>query len=308
MGILDTIVVQPIFNLLMVLYGLVPGGDFGVALILFTIIIRLLLWPLVKKQLHQAKVMRAMQPEMLKLNKKYKKDRQARAMALMQLHKKHGVKPLSSILVLLIQLPILIGIFRVVQIFATDRGLLAQYTYGIVGHIPGVRALLEQPDSFNQQFLGIMDLTQRAVGGGQVVISLLIVAASASLLQYLLSKQLSPQQAGQRRLRDVLAEAGQGKEADQMEVNAIMMQKMMKVMPVMMFLVAISLPGALALYMMVGNVVAYMQNAMIMKQQAAEAPLAPLRPAQPSRANKPERTTAESRVTRITAKDNGRKV
>ena len=66
----DVVIVQPIFNLLMAIYALIPGGDFGVSVVLFTIIVRLLLWPLVKKQLHQAKAMRKIQPELAKLNKK----------------------------------------------------------------------------------------------------------------------------------------------------------------------------------------------------------------------------------------------
>jgi YidC/Oxa1 family membrane protein insertase len=53
-----TLIVQPIFNLLVLIYALLPGHNFGLAIILFTIVVRLLLWPLVKKQLHQAKAMR----------------------------------------------------------------------------------------------------------------------------------------------------------------------------------------------------------------------------------------------------------
>jgi YidC/Oxa1 family membrane protein insertase len=54
-----TLIVQPLFNLLVFVYAILPGHNFGLALIIFTIIIRLLLWPLVKKQLHQAKAARA---------------------------------------------------------------------------------------------------------------------------------------------------------------------------------------------------------------------------------------------------------
>ena len=63
MNLFDVIIVQPILNLLMAIYAIVPGGDFGISIVIFTIIIRFLLWPLVKKQLHQTKAMRKMQPE-----------------------------------------------------------------------------------------------------------------------------------------------------------------------------------------------------------------------------------------------------
>ena len=70
-----TLIVQPIFNLLVLVYALLPGHNFGVALIIFTIIIRLLLWPLVKKQLHQAKAMRELQPEIKRIKKATKGNR-----------------------------------------------------------------------------------------------------------------------------------------------------------------------------------------------------------------------------------------
>ena len=266
----DVVIVQPIFNLLMAIYALIPGGDFGVSVVLFTIIVRLLLWPLVKKQLHQAKAMRKIQPELAKLNKKYKSNPQMRAMAMMDVYKKHNIKPMSSILVLLIQLPVLIAIYRVVQIFVLQRSELAKYTYDVMEQWEPVRHLIANPDHFNQNFLGLMDLTKQALSSNGVSIGLLILALVAAVLQYLLSKQMSLSSDSKKRLRDVLMEAGEGKNADQTEVNAIVTRKMMKVMPVFMFLIMISLPGALALYMAISNIAAYIQNAIILKQDGTE--------------------------------------
>ena len=64
-----TFIVQPIFNLLVFIYALIPGHNFGLAIILFTVVVRLLMWPLVKKQLHQAKAMRKLQPELKKIKR-----------------------------------------------------------------------------------------------------------------------------------------------------------------------------------------------------------------------------------------------
>ena len=72
MNIFELIVVQPIFNLLVGLYSIIPGGDFGVSLILFTILIRFALWPLVVRQLHQTKAMRKLQPELARIKKPLK--------------------------------------------------------------------------------------------------------------------------------------------------------------------------------------------------------------------------------------------
>ena len=111
MNFFDLILVQPIFNILVVIYGLIPGQDFGVALIVFTIIVRLLMWPLVNKQLNQTKVMRKLQPELAKIKLKAKGNRQLEATLSMELYKERGVSPFSSIGTLLLQLPIFIALF-----------------------------------------------------------------------------------------------------------------------------------------------------------------------------------------------------
>ena len=156
--------------------------------------------------------MRKMQPELAKLNKKYKDNPQMRTMAMMELYKKHNISMTGSIGTLLIQLPIIIGMYRVVQIFANSRGDLAKYTYDFLKNLPVVNNLLENPDQFNQNFLGIIDLTQHAVSRQGIVFSIFLLAIIAAVLQYLTSKQLSPSSDSKRRLRDVLAEAGSGKE------------------------------------------------------------------------------------------------
>lgn len=306
MNLFDVLIVQPIFNLLMAIYAIIPGGDFGIAVVIFTIITRLLLWPLVKKQLHQAKAMRKMQPELVKIRKKYKTNRQMQSLAMMELYKKHNISPFSSIGVLLIQLPILISIYSVVQIFVMRRGELGKYTYDFMENLPVVKNLIDNPDSFNQNFLGLVDLTKHAVSSEGVVIGLVVLALAAAALQFSLSKQMSPQSDSKKRLRDILSEASDGKEADQAEVNAIVMRKMMKVMPIMLFFIMINLPGALALYMATNNAVAYLQNRIILKGDAEEMQkIADTKVGKTQKATVKQRAAkaTEARVTRIKAKD-----
>ena len=304
MNIFEVLIVQPIFNLLLGLYSLV--GDFGVAVIIFTILVRFALWPLAKKQLHQAKAMRKMQPELKKLQAKYKNNKQAQSMAMLDLYKKYNIGPFRSIAVLLIQLPILIGVYRVVQIFVMHREELGKFTYDIMEQLPTVGNLVQHPDQFNQNFLGIMDLTKHAVSPQGVAIGLVAFAALAAVLQYLLSKQTAPQSDSGKRLRDVLAEAEQGKEADQAEVNAIVMRKMMKFMPIFLFFIMINLPGALALYMTTSNAVAYIQNKMILRQDGDELEKIASEKQQKNAKKSPKQRAAnakEANVTRIKAKD-----
>ena len=294
----------------MAIYGLIP--DFGVSIILFTIIIRFLLWPMVKKQLHQTKAMRKMQPQLAKINAKYKNDRQARALAMMELYKEHNISMFGSIGVLLIQLPVLIGIYRVVQIFVSSRvhtGDLAKYAYDFIEQLPVVSNLVTHPDQLNQNFLGMVDLTQHAVSNSGVTWSLLILAVLAAVMQFLTTKQISPASDSKKRLRDIMQEAAEGKEADQSEINAIVMRKMMKFMPIFMFFVIINLPGALALYLTVSNVAAYAQNAIILKGDSDEmetiskTPNKSKKNSKTPQARKRAATATEAKITRIKAKE-----
>ena len=305
MNLFDVVIVQPILNLLMAIYAIVPGGDFGISVVIFTIVLRFALWPLAKKQLHQAKAMRKMQPELKKIKEKYKNNSQAQGLAMMDLYKKHNISPFGSIGILLIQLPILIAIYRVVQIFALYREDLAKYTYGFMENIPVVKELIADPTHFNQNFLGFIDLTQHGISSDGVVIGLVILSLLAAVMQYLLSKQMSPSTDNGKRLRDILAEAGQGKEADQAELNAIVMRKMTKVMPVFLFFVMVSLPGALALYMATGNIVAYFQNASILKKDEQEMEALSAETTQKGKKSAKQRAknATEAKITKITAKD-----
>ena len=303
MSFFDIVIVQPIFNLLMLIYSLIP--DFGVSIIIFTILVRLLLWPLVKKQLHHTKAMRKMQPELAKIKKQYAKNPQMRNLAMMELYKKHNISVFGPIGILLIQFPILIAMYRVVQIFASNRADLGKYVYGAVKNLPVANNLVNNPDQFNQNFLGIFDLTQHAISKNGVVIGLLVLAVLAAILQYLTAKQLSPNSDSKRRLRDILSEAGSGKEADQSEVNAVVSRKMMKFMPVMVFLIIIYLPGALAMYMTTANAVGYLQNLIILRKDSSEMEdIANEKAPKPSKAKAKKRAdnAAEARVTRIKAK------
>ena len=305
MSFFDEFIVRPILNLLMAIYSLIP--DFGISIIVFTILVRLLLWPLIKKQLHQAKAMRKMQPELVKIKKQYAKNPQMRNLAMMELYKKHNISAFGSIGVLIIQLPILIAMYRVVQIFVSSRADLGKYVYDFVKNLPVANNLVNNPDQFNQNFLGFIDLTQHAVSKNGVVIGLLVLAGVAAYLQYLTSKQLSPQSDSKRKLRDILAEAGGGKEADQSEVNAIMTRKMMKFMPIMMFMITIYLPAALALYLATASAVGYLQNHIILKQdslemeEVANKKTASQKSTASAKTKKRAKQATEARITRIKA-------
>lgn len=254
----------------MALYSIIPGGDFGIAVIIFTILMRILMWPLIVKQLHQVKAMRKLQPELVKLKKKAKGNRQAEGMMMLELYKKHNVNPFRSIGILLVQLPIFIGLYHVIQIFTGRRDELARYSYDFIENIPAVAHLIANPDTFNQKLFGIVDLTRHAIDQSGISPFLLLLAIGAGVLQYISSKQTMPQQDSKKGLREIMAEAADGKQADQSEMNAIVMQKMIKIMPIMMVFIMTYLPGAIALYYAVSTMVAVLQQHILLKQDEEE--------------------------------------
>ena len=323
MNIFELFIVQPIFNLLLFIYSIVPFADFGVAVIIFTIIVRFAMVPLVRKQLHQVKAMRKLQPELAKIKKASKGNRQLEGMQMLELYKKHEVKPFRSILILLIQLPIFIALFQVIRIFTEHRDDIAQFTYGFMQNLPTVNSLLANPNDFNETFLGVIDLTQHAISSEEGIVWFLVVLAGiAAYTQHVISKQTSPTTTT-KRLRDVLAEAGEGKEPDQAELNAVMTAKMMKFLPYMMFFIMLSLPGALALYYVTSNVFAAIQQHLLLKRDAEEMDKIADQPIKKSgggkkataKARAKEAREAETvpsvdsgeRITRISAKDDHRK-
>ena len=308
MNIFDLLIIQPVFNLLMLIYSIVPGGDFGVTIIIFTLIMRFAMYPLVKKQLHQTKMMRKLQPELKKIKKNAKGNKQLEAMQMMDLYKRHGVSPFRSIGILLLQLPIFIGLYYAVQILALRRDQIGQYIYGFLENIGPIAQLIQDPDQFNHKMLGFIDLTKHAISNNGVEITLLILAVLSAVTQYIMSKQISPVSTkNTKTMRQIMAEASEGKQADQTEMNEIMTKNMMKFMPVMMFIIMINLPGAIAFYYMVSNLIAVVQQHYLLKQDETELEEIAEEPSPKKQAEARADKAKEARVTRIVAKDSKKK-
>jgi YidC/Oxa1 family membrane protein insertase len=137
MSVWYLIIANPILNVLVALTHLV-GGNFGLAIIVLTVIVRLISWPLTKRQLNSTKAMQEMQPKIQELQKKYGKNQQKLQQEMMKLYKEAGVNPLGCLWPMLIQLPIWIALYQAIMsaLAATPESLLglAQrlYSWGIV--------------------------------------------------------------------------------------------------------------------------------------------------------------------------------
>jgi YidC/Oxa1 family membrane protein insertase len=125
------VLAKPLGALLHLIYNMV--GNYGVAIILFTIVVKVILLPLTFKQLQSTKAMNDIQPELKKLQEKYKNDKTTLNEKTMSLYKEHSINPMAGCLPLLIQLPILFGLFAALRapieyVFAGDAAAAAVAT------------------------------------------------------------------------------------------------------------------------------------------------------------------------------------
>jgi YidC/Oxa1 family membrane protein insertase len=259
-----TFIAQPIFNVLVFIYALLPGHNFGLAIILFTIVVRLCLWPLVKKQLHQTKAMRKLAPEMKRIKKEAKGDRAKESQMTMELYKERGINPFGSIGLLLVQIPILIALYSGLNRVIHDPHQLVTFAY------PFLQPMVDHIQHFDKTLFGIVDLTRPALSNKGTYWPAMVIVLASAVTQYYQSKQLLPQDKDARKLRDILKEAGTGKQADQSEVNAAIGRSTKFILPVMIFLFTVQLASALSLYWFVGGLVAFIQQSFVLREDEEE--------------------------------------
>lgn len=138
---------QPLLNFLVWVYNVLPGHDLGLAIIILTIVIRLILWPLSQKATKSQKAMQDLQPKIKALQEKYKNDKQKITLATMDLYRQSKINPFSSFLIVLIQLPILIAVYRVFW-----KGLKAKEL--------SLYHFIHNPGSLNVTAFGFLNLAQ----------------------------------------------------------------------------------------------------------------------------------------------------
>ncbi len=289
---IDLIVVRPIVNILFVIFNLVH--DFGLAIIIFTLIVKLCMWPLTRKQLNQTKLMRKLQPELTKIKKNCKGNKQMESLQTMDLYKRYNVKPFASILTLIVQLPIFIAIFSAIRVIATPLPTdnLMNRAYDIVAYEGSeIKTLEEKQEAylsdlvnneisdgdktaydFHPQLFGVINLDVKAsdVLTGKFSWSALFIlfcAVMASIVQYWATKQQMPsgESEKKKKFRDILKEAKEGKEVDDSDISSIATGQMSIMMPVMMFVIMFNLNGALAFYYFLSNIITVIQQRIILK-------------------------------------------
>lgn len=332
---IDMIVVRPIVNILFVIFNLVH--DFGLAIIIFTVLVKLLMLPLTKKQLNQTKLIRKIQPELTQIKKNCKGNKQLESLQTMDLYKRYNVKPFASILTLIIQLPIFIAIFSAIRVIATPlpQDNLNNRAYEIVAYEGSEIKNLEEKQKiylddlqnkdipaeekasydFQPQLFGVINLDVKAsdVLMGKFswsALFILVCAVMASVVQYFATKQQMPSGKSEKKkkFRDILKEAKDGKEIDEADISSMTTGQMSAMMPIMMFIIMFNLNGALAFYYFLSNIITVIQQRIVLKKVDAEidattdkAVLKELRNIKEAEVVKNKKTG--TKITRISAKD-----
>ena len=290
--LLDMLIVRPIVNILFVIYSVV--GDFGLAIIIFTIIVTVAMWPLLKRQLHQTRIMREIQPEVTEIKKNCKGNKQLESIQMMDLYKRKNVKPFRSVLTLLIQFPIFIALFTAINVAVRPREAdynVEHSAYSFVEPMNNVKEVIElqknyftakaedenatyefQPKLFNTIDLGVLP-NEVFKNFNLSTVCVFLFAIASAIMQFIMSRQQDPtRQKGKKRrtMRDLMREAADGKETNQDEINAVAQSQMTYMMPIMMLFIMINLPGALVFYYLLNNIITVFLQKIILNRNYTE--------------------------------------
>lgn len=229
-----TILYQPLLNLLVFFYNLIPGHDLGIAIIILTIVIKLALYPLSHQSIKSQKALQDLQPKMEALKKQYKDDKEKLAKEMMALYKNEKVNPFSSCLPLLIQLPFLIAVFQVFRTGLDPASLNLLYPF------------VQNPGQLNPISFGLIDLAKPNI----------ILAVLTGASQFWQTKMLTTK-------RPPKAMPG-AKDEDMM---AMMNKQMLYFMPIMTVVIGVSLPAGLVLYWFLTTLLTVFQQQIMFKKK-----------------------------------------
>jgi YidC/Oxa1 family membrane protein insertase len=225
----EIILYKPLFNALIFLYESAAFNDIGIAIILLTIFVRILLYPIFNRTAKHQRIAQQLQPHIKEIKEKHKKDREAQTRAIMELYQKHKVNPLTPFFLLLVQLPVLIALYKIFNNINgfSDQAFTMLYSF------------IKQPGELGHTFLGIISL-------GEVSMLLAVLAAGAQYIQAKLAVSRKGRPKGD-------------KQSEQMAKMATIMG------PGIALIVLTRFPAAVALYWLTSSVFSIIQQVIVNK-------------------------------------------
>lgn len=233
----NVILYQPLFNVLVLLYEYLPGHDFGVAVIALTAIIRLLFYPLMVQSIKSQKSLSELQPKIQEIQSKYKDDKEKQARATMELYQKEKINPFGGCLPLLIQLPILIALYRVFW-----KGFQPEAMDMLYSFVP-------HPGAIDPIFLGMINLGEAS----------LVLAVLAGITQFFQTKMITP--------KTPKSKKGEGQMA---QFSEMMQKQMLYFFPILTVFILWKLPAAIGLYWIITALFSILQQYLIFKKPKAK--------------------------------------
>ena len=224
-----TLLTQPLTNALVFFYNTIALEDLGLSIIFLTLAIRVLLYPLFHKSARYQMIMQKIQPKLKEVQKAHKEDKVKQTEAMMALYKEHNVNPFSGILFLVIQIPILLALYRIFLTGLTSESFTALYSF------------VARPAELHTTFLGLLNLTEKSI----------LMVVLAAILQYVQGWLMVRKQ--------------KSKDLTPMEQ---MGRRMVFMGPLITLLIFTRLPAAVSLYWVVSTAVSVIQQIVIERHLA----------------------------------------
>lgn len=224
----NTILYQPLLNGLVLLYNYLPGHDFGIAVIILTVLIKIILYPLGVKSLKSQKAMSEIQPKIKEIQRKYKDNKEEQTKQIMALYKEAKMNPFSGCLPILVQLPVLIALYRVFWNGLKPEQMVHLYSF------------VSSPGIIDASFLGILNLNEPSI----------IMAFLAGALQFIQVKLISPK-----------------KQKKETGFSGQLQKQMQYFMPAFMVLILLRLPSALGLYFVASTLFTIGQQYVMLREK-----------------------------------------
>lgn len=237
----NTFLHNPLYNLLVGLLDIIPGADIGVAVIILTVVVKLILFPLSASAVRTQIKMKEIDGELKDIREKYKDNREQMGKEMLELYKRNKINPFASFMTIIIQLPIILALYFVFS----RAGFPSINTDILYSFVP-------QPSSVNTNFLGFIDLASSKN---------ILIALLAGVTQYV------QMQVMMKNLNNKKEGDSESKEKNPMEELAKTMQFQMKyIMPIITFFISFGFISVVGLYWTVSNLFAIGQDVYVQKK------------------------------------------
>jgi YidC/Oxa1 family membrane protein insertase len=234
--VFNTVVYEPIYNALAFFINLIPGGDVGLAIVAVTVLVRLVLFPISWTAIKTQMTMRKIDPILKDMREKYKENKEELARKMMELFKTNKINPFASFFLILIQLPVVIGLYLVLQneskVAVFDPALLYSF--------------VPVPTETTLHFLGLLNLSEKSI----------LLALIVALSQFIFAKLMMP---------PVAAKKAGAESSFTDDLQRSMSLQMQYVFPVLLGVVAYATSASIALYFVVSNTFSIGQELFVRK-------------------------------------------